>query len=96
MKLKKLPKICTNILYTVNIWPDTMVNYEESTYFKSHQPGTINTDDFSFQIPQWYSQPIMSNNHPLQIIPDPHHIYVNNRLRCCTTGMPGMGIKQQA
>ena len=89
MKLKKL-------LYAVNIWPDAMVNYEESAYFKSHQPWTIETDDFSFQIPQWYSQPIMFNNHPLQIILDPHHIYVNNRVRCCTTGMPGMGIKQQA
>ena len=95
-RLKKLPKHCTNILYATNIWLNEKAEYEKSAYFKSDSPWCIETDEDLFHIPHWYAQPLLVNNQPIQMIIDPHHIYVDNRSRCCTSGIPGMGIKSAA
>ena len=60
-------------------------------------PCTINTDDgYTYHIQNWYAQPAMHSGRPIQYIIDPHHLYVNNRVRCCKHGMEGMGIHASA
>ena len=56
----------------------------------------ITDDGHFFEISQWYAQPEMYNERPLQYITDPHHVFVNNRVKCCKSGMAGMGISSKA
>ena len=95
-KLQKLPKMCTNILYAVNIWSGERTAYENRALFKSDQPWTIETEKAVYQISHWYAQPVKIHDRSVQPIIDAHHIFVNNRVRCCTVGMPEMGIFPKA
>ena len=49
-----------------------------------------------YNIPQWYAQPMKIKDELIQPIIDPHHVFVNNRVRCCSAGMNGMGISSKA
>ncbi|CAC5387253.1 unnamed protein product [Mytilus coruscus] len=42
-----------------------------------------------YKIQQWYGQPSMINDQYIQPIIDPHHLFVNNRSRCCSKGLTG-------
>ena len=93
--LQKWPKMAMNALIATNKLVQCYDEWCESSTFKN---GTtvITEDGTSFAIPYWYAQPSNSNGELIQYIIDPHHIFVNNRSRCCTKGMPGMGVSSQA
>ena len=58
---------------------------------------TLCTDSGTvYNIPQWYAQPMKIKDELIQPIIDPHHVFVNNRVRCCSVGMNGMGISSKA
>ena len=94
--LKKLPKVCTNMLYATNVHQERKRQYENHVHFKSDHPYVIATEDQEFVIHHWYAQPTMMDGIPVQFIIDPHHLYVNNRCRCCRAGMAGMDITPAA
>ena len=94
--LKKMPKLCTNILYATNIYGQEKLEYDQNSYFKPGCCYTIKTDQKEFKIEHWYAQPVLHNGNPIQYFLDPHHVYVNNRCRCCRKGMPQMGINSNA
>ena len=93
--VKSWPKVATNIVYASNT---CMAEYEkwcDNNIFKGSSL-IITDDDYEFYIPQWYAQPSLWNNEPVEFIIDPHHLFVNNRSRCCSYGMAGMGISPKA
>ena len=93
--MEKWPKDATNVLYATNIFPDRYKQWYGKQMFC--KPSTILTDDnHRFTIDTWYAQPARADGHLVQYIIDPHHIFVNNRSRCCSSGITGMGIKPQA
>jgi hypothetical protein len=47
-------------------------------------------------IPQRRAQPAKIDDNIFQAIIDLHHIFVNNRSKCCSQGMRGMGISAEA
>lgn len=60
-------------------------------------PWDIKTDSgHSFHIHQWYAQPSEICSNAVQPIVDPHHLLVNNRSKCCSTGMVGMNVRADA
>jgi hypothetical protein len=57
----------------------------------------ISTEDGNnIFIPQWCAQPAKIDDSIFQAIIDPHHIFVNNRSKCCSQGMRGMAIAAEA
>ena len=94
--LKKWPKQCTNILYAANIWLKEKSDYDKLVAFPPVKPYTIVTKDATFKVNHWYAQPTKVQNSLIQYIIDPHHILVNNRCRCCSSGMDVMGVDPQA
>lgn len=93
--VKSWPKAATNIVYATNTCKAEFDKWCKCNIFKGS--ATIITDDgYEFHILQWYAQPSLWDNQPVQFIIDPHHLFVNNRSRCCTYGMAGMGISQKA
>ena len=93
--MNSFPKQLTNILYATNMFPKRLREWEASAYFR---PDTIISTDENgiFRISRWYAQPSMEHGRPIQPIIDPHHLYVNNRCRTNSFGMPGMGIRKDA
>ena len=80
-----------NVAYAQMTFPRALQDWENENMFSGS--WTINTDDgHSYNIDRWYAQPARTDEHIFQPIIDPHHIYVNNRCRCCSKGMPSMGI----
>ena len=60
-------------------------------------PWNICTDGgTSVTLHQWYAQPSHVNDHTVQMVIDPHHLFVNNRCKCCSSGMPAMGVHPSA
>ncbi|CAC5389311.1 unnamed protein product [Mytilus coruscus] len=49
-----------------------------------------------YEIHRLYAQPMIAKGQMIQPIIDPHHLFVNNRARCCAKGLPGMGISSEA
>ena len=94
--LKQMPKSCTNILYAVNIYEQAKLEYENRATFKSDYPWLIQVNDKTFRIEHWYAQPAVIDNEPIGMIIDPHHIFVTNRVHCCSYGMAGMNIHRKA
>ena len=93
--IKGWPKRATNVLYAANIFPERYEEWQRNSTFAGS--WTIITEDGDrFHIPYWYAQPEVRNKKLLQLIIDPHHLFVNNRARCCSKGMPKMGIKRDA
>ena len=93
--IKVWNKAATNIVFATNTCMKSYTEWNDSNIFKGK--CMIKTDDgHTFDIPAWYAQPSLRNNVPMQYIIDPHHLFVNNRARCCKYGMTGMGINSRA
>lgn len=75
-----------NVAYAQMIFPEKFKEWNEGNQFQ----GSFN------HIPQWYAQPYLAENQLIQPIIDPHHIFVNNRVRCCSKSMSGMNIRKEA
>ena len=91
---KAWPKAVLNIVCATNTCIEIYSDWE-STNMSNGGYTTYTDEGHSFFIPRWYAQPAIWNDQPIQFIIDPHHVFVNNRCRCCTYGMGGMGIKPQ-
>ena len=97
--LNNLPKHATNILYATNNFKVKFDEWDSCNHFQGG--AEIVTDSGNmYKIPQWYAQPsnvrLLDKCELIQFILDPHHILVNNRSKCCSGGMPGMGIQREA
>ena len=92
-KLNRMPKLATNVLFATNTFLSTFNEWDETNMFSGE--AIIHTDTgHMFRFSQWYAQPVKIFGNPIEYIIDPHHIFVNNHSRCCTFGMPGMGIRR--
>lgn len=49
-----------------------------------------------YEIHRWYAQPMIAKGQMIQPIIDPHHLFVNNRARCCSKGISSMGVSSEA
>ena len=47
-------------------------------------------------ISQWYAQPSRRGGHQIQYRIDPHHIFVNNRAKVCSSGLNQLGVRKEA
>ena len=47
-------------------------------------------------ISQWYAQPSRRGGHQIQYRIDPHHIFVNNRAKVCSSGLNQLGVWKEA
>jgi hypothetical protein len=84
-----------NVAYAQFHFLDAFKRWDASNLFNG--TWNISTEDGkNFVIPQWYAQPAKIDDNIFQIIIDPHHIFVNNRSKCCSQGMRGMGIAAEA
>ena len=93
--IKNWKVLNVNIAYAVAYFPDALLKWNEKNQFSGK--CTVKTDTGSrFHIHQWYAQPTCISGELLQPVIDPHHLFVNSRVRCCTKGMPSMGIHPQA
>ena len=97
------------VIKSIKSWPIIAINVayaqqhfltEFNKWKKGHQfsrPCVVQTDTgMQVVIHQWYAQPSKIAGKDVQMIIDPHHIFVNNRAKCCTKGMQEMGIHPQA
>ncbi|XP_071139869.1 uncharacterized protein [Mytilus edulis] len=91
----KWPILAVNVAYAQLTFPDEFMEWEASNCFNGK--GTMRTDTGkTFCISKWYAQPTEINGQLLQPIIDPHHIFVNNRSRCCSKGLHDMGVYSEA
>ena len=82
-------------LYCGNTFEDKLKSWCAGNEFRN---GTLieSDDGVSLTIPLWYAQPTVYPFGNVQMIIDPHHLFVNNRSRVCSHGMPGMEIRKEA
>jgi hypothetical protein len=84
-----------NVAYAQFHFLDAFKRWDASNLFNG--AWNISTEDGkNFVIPQWYAQPAKIDDKIFQTIIDPHHIFINNRSKCCSQGMRGMGIAAEA
>ena len=67
-----------------------------STRNTNEAEDQVLTEHPSWTVSQWYAQPTTVHGKLIQYIIDPHHVYVNNRSKVCSTGMQALGIKKDA
>ena len=84
-----------NVAYAQIYFPDVYHAWDTSNLFNGE--WIIETDaGLSLTIKQWYAQPTEIVGNVVQPIIDPHHLFVNNRVRCCSVGMEKMNIMPNA
>ncbi|CAG2191099.1 unnamed protein product [Mytilus edulis] len=84
-----------NVAYAQMHFFDAFREWDNSNMFNGS--WDIRTDTgFHYHIPQWYAQPSEISSQIVQPIIDPHHLLVNNRSKCCSSGMINMGIQPEA
>ncbi|CAG2230153.1 unnamed protein product [Mytilus edulis] len=89
--IKRWPIDAINVAYAQLKFRESFDVWCDSNPFNG--PWNIKTDKGTlFTISTWYAQPALVDGKWIQPIIDPHHIFVNNRSRCCSKGMSGMGI----
>ena len=93
--IKQWPIAAVNVAYSQMMFPHALQVWEKENCFSG--TWTLHVENgHSFTIPRWYAQPATMEGNNVQTIVDPHHIYVNNRTRCCSKGMSKMGIRANA
>ena len=93
--IKQWPIAAVNVAYSQMMFPHALQVWEKENCFSG--TWTLHVENgHSFTIPRWYAQPATMEGNNVQTIVDPHHIYVNNRTRCCSKGMSEMGIRANA
>lgn len=93
--IKSWPIDALNVAYAQLNFIDAFHKWSNENTFNGS--WNIQTEEGkTFLISQWYAQPALVNGSLIQPIIDPHHIFVNNRSRCCSKGMLGMGITPEA
>ena len=93
--IKGWPIDAVNVAYAQLTFPEAFDEWGTDNLFNGS--WSIMTDtEIHFFIKKLYAQPTTIDGHTIQTIIDPHHIFVNNRGRCCSKGMIGMGIKLEA
>ena len=84
-----------NVAYAQLHFPQYLDEWENENVFRDN--CTLETESGeTYEVKKWYAQPSKLGDRHIQPIIDPHHIYVNNRGRCCSKGMLGMNIKSSA
>ena len=93
--IKSWPVSAINVAYAQLHFTDAFNAWDASNVF---QGGAILLTDHGKYVclPQWYAQPSMVDNQPIQFIIDAHHLFANNRAKCCSTGMAAMSISPKA
>ena len=85
--MRKWPKDAITALYASEIFFTKFAQWMSTHPFKSEK--IVQTEGrHVYNIPNWYSQLDSICGGLVTYILDPHHIFVNNRSRCCTYGMP--------
>ena len=93
--LNNMPKNAINVLTATNQFREKFVEWDkQNTFMGSAKIWTESGDTYT--IPQWYAQPCFFGGQMVEPILDPRHILVNNRSKCCSNGIPGMGITREA
>ena len=92
--IRSWPICAVNVAYAQLHFADAFSAWEEFNMFKGG--ATLLTPCGKHVLPQWYAQPSLIDNEVIQFAIDPHHLFVNNRAKCCSTGMPRMGIHATA
>ena len=84
-----------NVAYAQIYFRDSLSEWENENLF--NETWTVEADDGRQRIiHRWYAQPLQMHDTYIQPVIDPHHLFTNNRVRCCTKGMTGMGISPYA
>jgi hypothetical protein len=84
-----------HVAYAQFYFLDAFKRWDASNLFNGAL--NISTEDGNiFVIPQSCAQPAKIDDNIFQAIIDPHHMFVNNRSRCCSQGMSAMGISAEA
>lgn len=76
------------------IFPEKLEECNEGNQFQG-SCNLVTDNGRVFHIPQWYAQPCLAENQLMQPIIDPHHIFVNNRVRCCSKSMSKMNNRKE-
>lgn len=84
-----------NVAYAQIIFPEKFKEWNEGNQFQG-SCNLVTDNGRVFHISQWYAQPCVAENQLIQPIIDPHHIFVNNRVRCCSKSMSEMNIRKEA
>lgn len=84
-----------NVAYAQMIFPEKFKEWNEGNQFQGSY-NLVTDNGRVFHIPQWYAQPCLAENQLIQPIIDPHHIFVNKRVRCCSKSMSEMNIRKEA
>ena len=85
--MRKWPRDAITALYASEIFFTKFAQWMSTHPFKSEKI-ILTEDRHVYNIPNWYSQLDSICGGLVTYILDPHHIFVNNRSRCCTYGMP--------
>jgi hypothetical protein len=93
--VRRWPVDGVNVAYAQFQFPDALQTWEEENDFKGEWIVQVSGGS-AYTIQRWYAQPAHIDGHAIQTIIDPHHIFVNNRCRCCSKGMSGMQIRSEA
>ena len=84
-----------NVAYAQIHFEQEFRKWDKNNLFSG--PWIIESEDgSSTTINQWYAQPSNVLDHTMQMVIDPHHLFVNSRCKCCSSGMPSMGIYPSA
>ncbi|VDI03707.1 Hypothetical predicted protein [Mytilus galloprovincialis] len=94
-KIKKWPISAVNVAFAQLNFRSALNEWEsENAFSGSWNMETENGQQY--EIHRWYAQPMIAKGQMIQPIIDPHHLFVNNRARCCSKGISGMGVSSEA
>ncbi|VDI45653.1 Hypothetical predicted protein [Mytilus galloprovincialis] len=93
IEIDKFPKHILNIIYAEHIFPGRFNDWQQ------HSPFAKKTLISGIeQAVTWYSMPeYIPERYMYQFnLLDCHHLFVNARVKCCSTGIDACGIKKEA
>ncbi|XP_071137033.1 uncharacterized protein [Mytilus edulis] len=93
IEIDKFPKHILNIIYAEHIFPGRFTDWQQ------HSPFAKKTLISGIeQAVTWYSMPeYIPERYMYQFnLLDCHHLFVNARVKCCSTGIDACGIKKEA
>lgn len=94
-KIKKWPISAVNVAFAQLNFRSALNEWESENPFNGS--WNMETENgLQYEIHRWYAQPMIAKGQMIQPIIDPHHLFVNNRARCCSKGISGMGISSEA